>query len=232
VLRYDFSVHFGVASCDYTSPNRINIMQLRRHFNLLTLRSLLILVPFFQTFLIITFAFACFDCHLFTCIMTFDLTFTYESILTAAFVSFAPHLRRLLCRSFARHRFVLQIRVVNAFRSGLDGQRPPHALIRRAAAMKSASLDAQSHLNDFKVGGQFARLNKLAHSLSLEESRRRQQLAEAAARPSAAPASNASSAGSTSTNPAATGHLPKNGGSINEQAETSFEKTTSVETAV
>ena len=78
--------------------------------------------------------------------------------------------------------------MVNAFRSGLDGQRsiPAHALIRRAAAMKSSSFDAQSHLSDLCLGNKFARFNKLAHSLSLEESRRRQRISEAAAAVSAA----------------------------------------------
>lgn len=41
---------------------------------------------------------------------------------------------------------LLQIRVVNAFRSGIDRSAPPPALLRRAAAMKSASLDANASI--------------------------------------------------------------------------------------
>lgn len=64
--------------------------------------------------------------------------------------------------------------MVNAFRSGLESQRA-HLFIRRAAAMKSSSLDTQSQVGEMIAAGKFARISgKLTHSLSLEESKRRQ----------------------------------------------------------
>lgn len=60
--------------------------------------------------------------------------------------------------------------MVNAFRSGLDSQRA-HLFLRRAA-MKSSSLDAQSQVGELIASGKFSRI--LTHSLSLEESKRRQ----------------------------------------------------------
>lgn len=64
--------------------------------------------------------------------------------------------------------------MVNAFRSGLETQRA-HLFLRRAAAMKSSSLDAQSQMNEMLASGKFARIsNRLTHSMSLEDSKRRQ----------------------------------------------------------
>lgn len=64
--------------------------------------------------------------------------------------------------------------MVNAFRSGLDTQRA-HLFLRRAQAMKSSSLDAQSQMGELIAAGKFARISgKLTHSLSLEEAKRRQ----------------------------------------------------------
>jgi len=72
-------------------------------------------------------------------------------------------------------RLQTQIRVVNAFRSGLETQRA-HLFLRRAQAMKSSSLDAQSQVGEMLVSGKLpVRMSgKLTHSLSLEEAKRRQ----------------------------------------------------------
>ena len=69
--------------------------------------------------------------------------------------------------------------MVNAFRSGLDTQQA-HLFLRRAQAMKSSSLDAQSQMGEMLAAGKFARISKLTHSLSLEESKRRQMQLQSA----------------------------------------------------
>ncbi|KAK4337199.1 hypothetical protein RND71_043298 [Anisodus tanguticus] len=76
---------------------------------------------------------------------------------------------RLIPVPYSKNSTDQAIRVINAFRSGLESPKA-HILLRRAAAMKCASLDVQ--VTEILNSGKFKRINKLEAARSFEEARR------------------------------------------------------------